>query len=286
MNKVLENIQFKKKAKAAPVLDKIKSELVRSQKVLYGGMAQNLHLSKKHRFYNDTDIPDYDVYSYKAKAFSIRLAQKLSLEVRCAKNHAGTYKLYWENISVLDVTDVSLAEYRKLRASAKKTPEGLLLAPIELLKANAYLELASPDTAWFRWEKVYERIGLLERILKTKKNNVSVSKRTQYDKGPLITGFHAARYHLGLPFEPGLAPLRFTSKDQCIATDPKNKDFANLFHVLHIGYKDLYEQGQTDIPIRALLQKVSEKKLHSQCRGIVKTHKRSQWTFKSSQDRN
>jgi hypothetical protein len=280
MNAVLENIQLKKKAKTAPVLEKIKKELVRFQKVLYGGMAQNLHLPKKHRFYKDTDIPDYDVYSYKAKAFSVRLAKQLSLEVRCAKN-PGTYKLYWENIAVLDVTDVSLAEHRKLRASAKKTPEGLLLAPIELLKANAYLELASPDTAWFRWKKVYERIGLLERILKTKKNNVLISKRTKNDKGPLITGFHAARFQLGLPFEPELAPLRFTSKDQCIATDPKNKDFANLFHVLHLGYKDLYEQGQTDIPIRTLLQKVSEKKLHSQCRGIVKTHKKSQWTFKA-----
>eukprot|EP00959_Pyramimonas_sp_CCMP1952_P468470 9493307-Pyramimonas_sp.AAC.1 len=88
MNSVLENIiQFKKKAKAATVLDKIKNEeLVRSQKVLYGGMAQNLHLPKKHRFYKDTEMPDYDVYSYKAKAFSIRLAKKLSLEVRCAKN--------------------------------------------------------------------------------------------------------------------------------------------------------------------------------------------------------
>jgi len=281
MNKVLENIQFKKKAIAAPVLEKIKDELIKSQRVLYGGMAQNLHLPKKHRFYKKTDIPDYDVYSYKAKAFSIRLAKQFSLEVRCAKNHAGTYKLYWENVPVLDVSDVSLSEYRKLRASAKQTPEGLLLAPIERLKANAYLELASPDTAWFRWKKVYERIGLLERILKTN-NNVSVSKRTKNDKGPLITGFHAARFHLGRPFEPELAPLRFTSKDQCIATDPKNKDFANLFHVLYLGYKDLYEQGQTDIPIRALLQKVSEEKLHSQCKGTVKTHKRSQWTFKSS----
>lgn len=282
MNKVLENIQFKKKAKSAPVLEKIKKELVSFQKVLYGGMAQNLHLPKKHRFYKDTDTPDYDVYSYKAKAFAIRLAQKLALEVRCAKNHAGTYKLYWENVPVLDVTDVSLAEYRKLRAGAKRTQEGLLLAPIELLKANAYLELASPDTAWFRWEKVYERISLLEKILKTKKNNNRTISKSTHDEGPLITGFHAARFHLGLPFEPDLAPLRFTSKDQCIATDPKNKDFASLFHVLHLGYKDLYEQGHTDIPVRALLQKVSEEKLHSQCKGTVKAHKRSQWTFKKN----
>ena len=278
MNSVLENIQFKKKAKAVPVLDKIKNELVRSQKVLYGGMAQNLHLPKKHRFYKDTEMPDYDVYSYKAKAFSIRLAKKLSLEVRCAKN-PGTYKLYWENIAVLDVTEVGLAEYRKLRAGAKETPEGLLLAPIELLKANAYLELASPDTAWFRWKKVYERISLLERSLKTKKKfNSPVLEKTT---GTLITGFHAARFHLGLPFVPELAPLRFTSKDQCIATDPKNKDFASLFHVLHLGYKDIYEQGHTDIPVIALLKKVSEDKLHSQCKGTVKAHRRSQWSFKA-----
>lgn len=281
MNRVLENIQLKKRRAAAPMLERIKQELVRSQRVLYGGTAQNLHLPNKHRFYKDTDIPDYDVYSYKAKAFAVRLARKLRLEVRCSKNHAGTYKLYHENVPVLDVSDVGLAEFRRLRTKGKKTPDGLLLAPIELLKANAYLELASPDTAWFRWEKVYERIDLLERILKNT-NFLVKSPSLNQETGSLITGFHAARFHLGLPFEPELAPLRFTNPDRCIATDPKNKDYASLFHVLHLGYLDLYEQGHTDIPVRALLKKVSEKKLHSRCVGTDKVHKRSKWTFKAS----
>lgn len=284
MNRVLENIQVKlsarQKARANPVLERIKHELVAEQKVFYGGMAQNLYLPKKYRFYKDTDVPDYDVYCHKAKDFVVRLAKKLLLEVRCAKK-SGTYKLFWENIGVLDVTEVSRAEFRRLQTKSKRTPDGLLLAPIELIKANAYLELASPDTAWFRWEKVYTRIVLLEKFLKTKKETF----KTIYNKktiGTLITGFHAARFHLGLPFSPDLAPLRFAkTNDQCIATDPKNNQFATLFHVIYLGYFDLYEQGHTDIPIKALLGKISKTKLHSVCVGVVPTQKRSNWTFRT-----
>jgi len=292
MNGVLENIRVKlsarQKSRASPVLKRIEQELVTTKKVFYGGMAQNLYLPKKHRFYKDTDVPDYDVYCHNAKDFVIRLANKLrsfgKLEVRCAK-HPGTYKLYWENIGVLDVTEVSLAEFRRLRKQGKRTPEGLLLAPLSLVKANAYLELASPDTAWFRWKKVYARIALLEQFLKTNKNSFfkfPVIKKNKNNSSSLITGFHAARFHMGFPFIPELAPLRFTKPDRCIATDPKNNTFASLFHVLYMGYHDLYSNGHTDIPITKLVQLVSETKLNSECVGTVPVRIRlSRWSFRT-----
>ena len=207
LNEVVDNVQHKlearQKRRALPVLSIIRRVLIAKRKVFYGGMAMNLYLPKRDQFYHPTkELPDYDVYSTSAKQFVTSLADRLTragyarVEVRCAM-HPGTYKLSWDSMSILDVTDVSTSEMKRLRKNSKRTRAGLLLCPLSLLKANAYLELASPDTAAYRWKKIYKRVRLLE------KNSHAPSVATnqgQYVqpgsfKNHVVTGTHAAKYY-------------------------------------------------------------------------------------------
>lgn len=210
MDEIIKNIQHKlnarQKRRALPVLKIVRRTLIAERKVFYGGMAMNLYLPKRDRFYHPTkEIPDFDVYSASAKRFVTSLADKLiragykQIEVRCAL-HPGTYKLSWDSMSILDVTNVSTTEMRRLHKHSQRVRGGILLCPLSLLKANAYLELASPDTASYRWKKVYRRVRLLE------KNTLAPSVTTQVYtsqhipsvslKNHVVTGIHAARHYL------------------------------------------------------------------------------------------
>jgi hypothetical protein len=213
LNEVIDNVQHKLDARqkrlALPVLSIIRRVLIAKRKVFYGGMAMNLYLPKRDQFYHPTkDFPDYDVYSTSAKQFVTSLADRLTragyarVEVRCAI-HPGTYKLSWDSMSILDVTDVSTTEMKRLRTNSKRTRAGLLLCPLSLLKANAYLELASPDTAAYRWKKIYKRVRLLEKnsrapsAMTTTKEGIDVPPGSF--KNHVVTGTHAARYYIKRP---------------------------------------------------------------------------------------
>lgn len=211
VNQVASNVQVKldrrRKERVLPVLDVVRDAIVRGRKVLYGGMAMNLYLPHKARFYDPDALPDYDVYSNSAKAFVVRLADRLRrlgydhVEVRCAL-HPGTYKLSWDSESLLDVTEVSGSEMRTLRSKSRRTPEGFLLCPLSYLKAQAYLELASPDTAAFRWSKVYKRVRLLETYLRAPTHvkpavQGPVQDPVQDPDTFVTTGLDAAYHYLG-----------------------------------------------------------------------------------------
>lgn len=338
LNEVVDNVQHKlnarQKQRALPVLSIIRRALIAKRKVFYGGMALNLYLPKRDRFYHPTkDLPDYDVYSTSAKQFVTSLADKLTragymrVEVRCAL-HPGTYKLAWDSMSILDVTDVSTIEMRRLRKHSKRTRDGLLLCPLSLLKANAYLELASPDTAAYRWKKVYKRVRLLETNSHAPSVTTIHSRYIQPDsfKKHVVTGIHAARHYLkrqpigmgqvqvlGVPSDflvntdirgkpggyNGMIQLEVNIKNRwypyirvhdisrmCIAFDPKNHEYASLFHVIYVGYMEHYAFGNTDIPIRDLLRIVNKTKFHSECVGTAPTlqnlkRAQSSWTYPS-----
>lgn len=212
-----------------PLLNIVRQEVSRANKVLYGGMALNAYLPTKLRFYHPKkDLPDLDVYSENAKAFVTRVADTLvkrgyrDVEVRCSL-HPGTYKLFWDNRSILDVTNVPLVEMKRLRASARKK-DGM--ASLDLLKANAYLELALPDSASYRWKKVFKRIRLFSapKLLRVTFQNHSNQQLVRdgisfaRKRGLPIAGVHAARHYLGLPqddsaYLPQRALLQVLSED-------------------------------------------------------------------------
>lgn len=224
-----------------PVLSIVRSEVSRANNVLYGGMALNAYLPAKRRFYHPKKhLPDLDVYSANAKSFVTRVSDTLvqkgyrDVEVRCAL-HPGTYKLFWDHRSVLDVTNVPLSEMKRLRASSRKK-DGMV--SLDLLKAHAYLELALPDSASYRWKKVFRRIRLFSvpkkfRVAFAKSTNCSKLNDLVRDglvlarkRGLPIAGVHAARHYMGLPQDES-AYLPHRARIQVLSEDPRHD--AELF---------------------------------------------------------
>lgn len=240
-NRLVSLVQNKLNAKDRPeflpVLAFVREELVRTHKVFYGGTAQNAYLSKTLQFYNlRKGLPDFDVYSADALAFVQRLARKLNkrlgnngAEVRCAL-HPGTYKLLWNHRAILDVTDVPRSEIIRLQQKVSRK----IFAPLSLIQANAYIELAMPDTAAFRWKKVFQRVQLLEktakkkRVLRFKQSkgdllNELVERAYRFAKqsGLPVAGVHAARYYLSKPFDPSVTLVtKVFARLQVLSTDP------------------------------------------------------------------
>lgn len=339
MNQIEVKLGSREMDRVLPVLELVKAELVAKKKVLYGGAAQNGYLPGNLQFYNySKDIPDYDVYSYDAKGFAQSVADKLhalklkDVELKCAL-HPGTYKLFWDGTSVLDVTNVSKSDETRLRRLAYKTKDGLLLCPLNLLKANGYLELTLPDSAGFRWKKVAERVGLLEKAWsknstvdnKTPKSKLNVNELAiaiaQANNLP-IAGRAAVFYHtqtnassdpvfealsmnpkkdLGLfkslarqtrtvapSKDSTFGPVVWTLVDSadnkplvrlhdashmCVATDPVNPAYVNLFYLLYTEYFRAYvtaQRGRTPT-VRALLNVLSETKFGVSCFGTAPT---------------
>lgn len=238
---VEQKLSLKRRKKILPVLNDIETVLIKHKKVFYGGMAQNLYLPKSKQFYKDTDLPDYDVYSCSAQTFAMMVADRLTrsgydnVTVRCAL-HKGTYKVYWDFASVLDVTDVSKSEMALLLKKSSTT-RNIHLCPLSLIKANAYLELSQPDTAYYRWTKVYNRLRLLEenkpitsrvtvtnvfaKSTVTELNEMVRAGLVLSDRLKLpIAGVHAIRHHLGLPMDTQ-SSLKQRARLQVVSTDPK-----------------------------------------------------------------
>ena len=139
-----------------PILEITKAFLVSKKVIFYGGMAQNLYLPPKERFYAPTDLPDYDVFTSRAETLARELADRLvkhgyeMVTVRYAL-HDGTYKVSWDFQDLVDLTQVTKRDETRMRRRATRQPDGVLLCPLDLLKANAYIELAMPKSSMFRW---------------------------------------------------------------------------------------------------------------------------------------
>jgi hypothetical protein len=151
--------------------------------ILYGGYAINASIRKK--FYNKLiDINDFDIYSDNIKKLTIELSNILIkngykyVEVRTAKPTSTTYKLYVEFVNICDFTYMSkekLKYIQQIICSEKKLSNitnNFQIAPVIWLKYLLTLELASPKTSYFRFEKLYKRFNILFKEYPEKKNNI------------------------------------------------------------------------------------------------------------------
>lgn len=157
---------IEKKKRLDPVLCHVKSFIKQNDCILYGGTAINMHLSKRNKFYNNTDIPDYDAYTLNAKEKSIDLANMLKTENYdhiLIKNaiHSGTFKASWKFNDISDMTDIYDYEFKIIKKNSKLI-DGVSVVSKILLKCNSYYELSMPKSCLFRWSKVYKRLSLLE----------------------------------------------------------------------------------------------------------------------------
>jgi hypothetical protein len=140
----------------------------KKQLICYGGTAINNILPDYDKFYdNNIEIPDYDVFSHDALNIAKELVDvfgDLGFEDVVAKSgaHYGTFKVYVNFQSIMDITSIPKKLFMTLKKNAIKI-NNILYSPPNYLKMSMYLELSRPEGNTSRWEKVYKRLVLLNK---------------------------------------------------------------------------------------------------------------------------
>lgn len=154
--------------------------------ICYGGTAINNILPKDDQFYNrDIELPDYDFYSNRAIDDTIELANLYynagytDVEAKAGIHH-GTYKLFVNFLSIADITQLHSQIFDELYAASIKIA-GINYASPDFLRMGMFLELSRPNGDVSRWEKVHNRLNLLNKHypLRTnmKCNNVEFQRK-------------------------------------------------------------------------------------------------------------
>lgn len=140
-----------------------------SKRICYGGQAINAQLPKKFQFYNEEfTLPDYDfftptpekdieelkLYLEKAGFFDVYIKEAL---------FKGTTKLYVRFTPIADVTYLDERIYHKMDKDAAVI-NGIHYADTNFLRMMLYLELSRPRGLVDRWNKIFERLLLLNYI--------------------------------------------------------------------------------------------------------------------------
>ena len=138
-------------------------------RVVYGGAAINAHMPKEHKFYDPAlNLPDYDfmtpdplqdcadlIVTFQEEGFT-DVEAKFGI-------HEGTYKIFVNYRSAADITYMPPDIYERIAMDAD-TIDGIQYASVNFLRMNIYLELSRPAGDVKRWEKVYERLLLLNEV--------------------------------------------------------------------------------------------------------------------------
>jgi len=151
---------------ARKIVDIMERFLRIKSRVVYGGAAINAHLSSEHKFYDPAlYLPDYDFMTpdpLQDCADLIVTFQKEGFTDIEAKFgiHDGTYKIFVNYRSAADITFMPTEIYSRVVSDAAVIG-GIRYASVNFLRMNMYLELSRPAGDVKRWEKVYERLLLL-----------------------------------------------------------------------------------------------------------------------------
>jgi hypothetical protein len=143
--------------------------------LLYGGLALNLILPVKDRFYDEHEVPDYDFFSPNAikhgKELANLYAKKGYTDIELKPGlHLGTYKLFVNYIGIADITNLPFKLFSKMKKISSDERDTILkknqdldlhIVPINFLRMSMHLELSRPNGFIERWEKVYKRMVLL-----------------------------------------------------------------------------------------------------------------------------
>lgn len=193
INDINEKEQISKYKNTIKLMEDVLKFIKKKKLMLYGGFAINMLLPEKYKFYSNNMINDYDCYSKQAEKDAYELAVYLHkknynyIQVKKAL-HENTFRVYAELIQVIDITSINKELYDNLYNVTLKERKtnmykyykklDLYIVPFILLKRNLYYELARPKGSYYRWDKVYKRINLLNNI----KINENTIKRKKYAK--------------------------------------------------------------------------------------------------------
>jgi hypothetical protein len=140
----------------------------RKKRVCYGGTAMNMILPASKRFYNpDLDLPDYDFYTSDLEKDVEELVQDLKEAgykdvYHRVGMHEGTKKILVNFVAVADISAIEPELFAVLyRRSIQK--DGIHYTDPDILRMMMYLELSRPRGEVERWEKVFERLQLINQ---------------------------------------------------------------------------------------------------------------------------
>lgn len=183
---IKQNIQYQKKYKkktyTKPLLFHLIEKFISEKNLIcYGGMAINAYLPNEKQFYDTTDIPDYDCFSPNSHKHAIMLANILAknnmenIEVKAAM-FPGTMKIYVNFIPIVDITQINPDIFFNIHKKSVKI-NNVLYAPPNYLKISLYQELSRPLGDINRWEKIYERLNLLNQSHPLYVKNCSITAK-------------------------------------------------------------------------------------------------------------
>jgi hypothetical protein len=149
-------------------LSVVREFIQRKKRICYGGTAMNEILPKSKRFYDpDTDLPDYDFYTPDVDQDVEDLIQDLQKAgfkdiYHKVGIHEGTKKILVNFVAVADITAIDEELYAVIfRRSVVK--DSIHYTDPEILRMMMYLELSRPHGDVSRWEKVFERLQLINQ---------------------------------------------------------------------------------------------------------------------------
>jgi hypothetical protein len=161
------------------VITLISKFIIKKKLILYGGFVINVILPKKLRFYKDYTINDFDCLSKNPLNDSIELAKIIKekgytyIKIKKAK-HQGTYRVYVYGKQIFDISIIKSNIYDNLLKYSKKDKKNLKhykdkynIIPLPIIKKNLYYELSRPEQSGYRWEKIYERLNILNKTYPT-----------------------------------------------------------------------------------------------------------------------
>jgi len=166
---IKQNLKYKKiyrkKTYTKPLLFILIEKFISANGLIcYGGMAINSYLPNEKQFYDNTDIPDYDCFSTDSIKYSVELANILAKHMENVEVKSGifpgTIKIYVNFIAIVDITQIQTDIFVNIKKNATKL-NNILYVPINYLKISLYQELSRPLGDISRWEKIYERLNLL-----------------------------------------------------------------------------------------------------------------------------
>jgi len=141
--------------------------LQKSGRVCYGGQAINAQLPQKDQFYDpDRALPDYDFFSPDAEGDTESLinALKEAGYSEISKRigiHDGTIKLYVNYSAIADISQM-IPEFYDIISRRSSVVNGIHYADPLFLRMLMFLELSRPRGQVERWDKVFDRLKLLD----------------------------------------------------------------------------------------------------------------------------
>ena len=179
---VKKNELIIKKTKKSKYVDQntiniLEKFIIKKKLICYGGIAINNILPKEEQFYDyDIDIPDYDFFSPNALQDAKDLCDIYAnekvyhIESKSAFFY-GTYKVFVNFIPIADITQIHKDFYKSLLKESIIVNKIYYTPPI-FLRMSLHQELSRPLGDVSRWEKIYNRMNILNKYYPVKKGNI------------------------------------------------------------------------------------------------------------------